>query len=95
MSLEDQTILNRIEQIEKSLFLQKEVLTLEEVSRYSGLSKSYLYKLTSLQRIPHYKPNGKNIYFNRKELESWLMSNRIKTKEEIESQAANYLISKK
>lgn len=68
----------------------KEVLTLKEVADYAGLSKSYLYKLTMRQEIPHYKPNGKQIYFNRLELNQWLQSNRVATQAEIAQQAQTY-----
>lgn len=68
----------------------KEVLTLKEVADYTGLSKSYLYKLTMRQEIPHYKPNGKQIYFNRLELNQWLQSNRVSTQAEIAQQAQTY-----
>jgi hypothetical protein len=44
--------------------------------------------------VPCYKPNGKKIYFNRKELDEWLLSNKQSSQEEIEQQAANYLINK-
>jgi len=94
MSVEFKSLIARIEQLEKDRIEQKKVLTLEEVAQYTKLSRSYLYKLTSQQIIPHYKPNGKNIYFNREELEQWLMRNRVKTKEEIESNAATYLVTK-
>ncbi len=56
--------LNRIEQL---LAGQKNVLTFDEA--YTGISRTYMYKLTCGSRIPHYKPNGKNIYFDRAELE--------------------------
>lgn len=75
--------------LEKLLASQKKVLTLDEVAAYTGLSKSYLYKLTSSSIIPHHKP-GKQIYFDREELEQWLLRNRVSTVEEIESQAATY-----
>ena len=57
----------------------KEVLTSDEAAQYTGISKSYLYKLTMLQKIPHYKPMGKMCYFNRLELEAWLQSNKVET----------------
>lgn len=59
------------------IFCTKEVLTSDEAAAYMGISKSYLYKLTMKQLIPHYKPMGKMCYFNRKELESWLQSNKV------------------
>ena len=54
----------------------KEVLTCKEAAKYMGISLSYLYKLTMNGDIPHYKPMGKICYFNRRELEQWLQSNR-------------------
>lgn len=68
---------------DNTLFCTKEVLTSDEAARYMGISKSYLYKLTMRQQIPHYKPMGKMCYFNRAELESWLQRNRVATADEI------------
>ena len=54
-----QTIENYIAQLKERIWAVKEVLTTAEASAYLGLSESYIYKLTSLKQIPHYKPNGK------------------------------------
>lgn len=51
----------------------KAVLTFQEAVEYTGFSAAYLYKLTSAKTIPHNKPNGKAIFFDRRELEDWLM----------------------
>jgi len=51
---------------------QKNVLNFEEAVQYTGMKSSYLYKLTSTGRIPHYKPYGKMIFFSRQELEEFL-----------------------
>jgi excisionase family DNA binding protein len=51
----------------------KKVLNFEEACEYTAFRASYLYKLTSSGRIPHYKPYGKMIFFNREELESFLI----------------------
>ena len=37
----------RVSELEKMLFLSKNVLSFDEASRFLNLSKSYLYKLTS------------------------------------------------
>lgn len=67
---------------------QKEVLTSEEAAKYLGVSKSCLYKWTMSRAIPHYKsPTGKMCFFNRKEIEDWMQSNRVATDEELEQQA--------
>jgi excisionase family DNA binding protein len=91
-------IIQKLDSIERMLteqnLLQKEVLTFNEAAIYLEVSHSHLYKMTSTGTVPCYKPNGKKIYFNRKELDGWLLSNRQSSQEEIEQQAANYLIKK-
>lgn len=79
----------------KVLFAQKEVLTLEEVVQYTGLKKSYLYKLTASKAIPHYKPNGKNCFFKRTELEDWLTANPVATAADLTASAQAYCMTKK
>lgn len=73
----------------------KDVLTLEEACSYCGISKSYMYKLTSAQQIPHFKPRDRLIYFKKSDLESWLLQNRVSTRKEIESQATLHIIKNK
>ncbi len=89
----------RLEVVEESLKMagltSKKVLTFDEAARFTGLSKSYLYKLTSQQRVPHFKPTGKLVYFNRVELEAWLTQNRVSTSAEIEEQAQTYCMQNK
>jgi len=82
---------NRLQRIETLLISQKTVLNLSDVSEITGLSKSHLYKLTSMGLIPHFKPNGKQNYFSRVEIEQWLLRNPIKTKEAIEKEALTYV----
>lgn len=85
--------LDRIEQL--TLLSAKNVLSFDDVILLTGFSKSHLYKLTCGQLIPHYKPNGKQIYFDKIELESWLKRNKVKTKDEVEEDALAYLIGSK
>lgn len=83
------------EQITKNVIsTTKEVQTSDEAARYLGISKSYIYKLTMMQAIPHYKPMGKMCYFNRLELEQWIQSNRVATADEIIQQAQAYCMKK-
>ena len=72
------------------LITAKAVLTSDEAARYLGITKSYLYKLTMGRKIPHSKPMGKMVYFDRLELEAWLRSNRVATNEELERNEAAY-----
>ncbi len=58
-------------------------MSLEEAAKYLNISKSYLYRLTSRSIIPHFKPGGKKIFFDKKDLDRYLMSNRVSSREEI------------
>ncbi len=80
----------RLNRIERLLVAHKEVLTFEEASEYTGISRSYLYKLTASKNIPHSKPNGKMIFFEKVKLNQWLLQNRRKSNSEIETEALNY-----
>lgn len=63
--------------LKDNIWNMKELLTIKEASVYLGIAKSYLYKLTSAKKIPHYKPNGKLVYFKRKELYDWAIQNQV------------------
>lgn len=84
-------IISRYESLREQLKGTKEVLNIEEASDFLGLSKSQLYKLTRSGAIPHYKPNGKYIYFERGELIDWVRQNPVKTKRQHELDAIGYV----
>ncbi len=90
-----QSIDERLSNIEALLLSQKTVLNFVEVAAYTGLSKSYLYKLTSNGGIPCYKPQGKQIYFSKLEIDQWLLQNRKATNDELDSQANTIVTLKK
>ena len=92
--MENQIILERLATIERySLLAAKNMLNIDDVVLLTGLSKQHIYKLTCKGQIPFYKPNGKNMYFDRKEIENWMRQNRHNTQEEAEQQAAVYIAS--
>lgn len=93
------TVLERLQTLEGKIselaLSQRDVLTFQQACRYTDLSPSHLYKLTSQCRIPHSKPQGKRLYFDRKELDRWLLQNRVMTQDEIEEEATNLVTLKK
>ena len=70
--------------------MEKTILNLSELSEYTGISKSYLYKLTHLGKIPFSKPFGKLIFFDKIDVDSWLLSNKQTTCTELDIQASTY-----
>ncbi len=91
--------LNNIEQrlsnIERLLLADRKVLSFAQAVEYTGISASYLYKLTSARIIRHFKPLGKLIYFAREDLDAWMLSRPIKTRQEINQEAINYVTTGK
>ncbi|MEO1486993.1 MAG: helix-turn-helix domain-containing protein [Bacteroidota bacterium] len=71
----------------------KPILNLDEASRYCGLSKSRMYQHTAKKKIPHYKPEGKLIYFKREDLDNWLLSNKVLTKEQVKGMATKIMMA--
>ena len=65
-----------LEQIKTLLLSKKNVLNIKELADYTGYSKSYIYKLTSRQAIPYFKPSGKAVFFDRMEIDVWLLKNK-------------------
>ena len=97
--MKEEIILERLSQIEQKIdeqnLLKKEVLTFQDACKYLDISASHLYKLTSQKQVPHFFPQGTKLYFNRAELDEWLQRNRQSSTDEIEKEAANYIIQNK
>jgi excisionase family DNA binding protein len=72
---------------------EKDILTVEDVSRKLGITKGGVYNLTHMRQIPYYKKGGR-IYFDAKELDAWIRSDRRKTIKELQDEA-NLAIQKK
>lgn len=71
--------------------MEKNILSFVEAAAYTGFAESYLYKLTSARKIPHYKPTGRKLFFKRDELDAWILRNPVKTDEQLDREAATYI----
>ena len=90
---EYKNILLRLDEIEKLAKLSyKRALNIDDVSLLTGLSKSHIYRLTCSHQIPHYKPSAKALYFEKSEIEHWMLQNRVTPKAEAESTAIKHCL---
>ena len=94
-----QEIKSQLDRIERlSALAAKNVLNIDDVAILTGMSKGYIYQLTHKRIIPFYKPTGKQMYFDRSEIEAWMKRNRYDTNDEIDAQAraraASYIVRK-
>ena len=91
--------LTSIESLLEATRPQPKPLTLEETAKFLDVSKSHLYRLVCYKKIPHYKPEGKRLYFDQDELVAWLKRNhsvtQVQREAQLEEKAASYLVSGK
>jgi len=60
---------------------EKEFLNFKEVLELLMVSRSTLYKLSASGKIPHYKPTGGKLYFNRVQVLKWLTQDKAQTEQ--------------
>lgn len=88
----EKVTLNRSEEFQSVVMLpQKEILSFNEAVSYLDVSKSFLYKLTSTNKISFSKPNNKLIYFQRIDLDNWMLQNRNESIGVLQENLNNYL----
>jgi len=94
--MQNDEIISKLEEIRQLTLLNtKKALTLSETALLTSLSKSHIYKMCMLKKIPYFKPNGKLTYFDKDEITAWMLQNRISTSAEIEAKAINYVVTGK
>ena len=80
-TVEPEVINERLKSIEETLYSTKDILNMKEVCQYLDISQSLLYKLTCSGEIPHFKPRGKMIFFEKKELIEWIKKGNLLSSE--------------
>jgi excisionase family DNA binding protein len=75
--------------------LARRPLSIDEAADYTGYSKKYLYRLTSENRIPYYKPQGGKLYFTTTDLDGFIFRNRHTADYEIREKAERIMVGGK
>ena len=78
------TLMKHFKDLEKNIYVCKDMFTPEEAAKYLGVSLSHLYRLTSNNEITKYKPSGKLMYISKDELNKWMQNNEIPSNEKVE-----------
>lgn len=86
--------MQRLDRIERySIMAAKSVLTVKEAALFMGVTEQTVRKQVRRKEIPAYKPNQNKLYFKKSELEDWMLSNRVKTEAEVQSEAKAYCLT--
>ena len=70
------------------------MLSVKEVAEFLKVGASTIYKYTSSREIPCFK-KGKRLYFSKDALMQWISEGKLKTRFEIEQEAATYLTARR
>jgi predicted DNA-binding transcriptional regulator AlpA len=80
----DEQLKETLKKLEQYALLQaKEALDISDLSMLTGWSKKTIYNMIYKQQIPYYKNHG--VRFKKSEINDWLLTNRHKTLDEINS----------
>ncbi len=52
--------------------------TADQAAEYLGFSRGYVYDLVQAKKIPHWKPNGRHVRFDPRELELWVAKRMVR-----------------
>lgn len=77
----EKDLIPKLKKLESLYLANKKVLSFEDALEITGFKASYLYKLTSTNSIPHSKPLGGKIFFDRDEIEAWILNHKQESKE--------------
>ena len=80
-TVDPDVIKERLKSLQDAIYTTKEILNMKDVCQYLDISQSLLYKLTCTGEIPHFKPRGKMIFFEKKELIAWIKRNKVNDQE--------------
>jgi excisionase family DNA binding protein len=62
-------------------------MSVQDLCTFLGVSKSFIYKLSSLNVLPKYCPNGKILFFKKTDVIKWIEKNRIPSDDELQAEA--------
>lgn len=90
--MENQLIIEKLNRLERLIVdSTKEILNVEDLINYTGYKRSYIYKLVHNNILPYSKPNGKTLFFEKSEIDEWLLQNKSQSISQIENKAHDYI----
>lgn len=92
--MENHLILEKLNRLERLIVdSNKEIFNVEDLINYTGYKRSYIYKLVFNNILPYSKPNGKTLFFQKSEIDAWLLQNKSQSISQIEDKAQDYINS--
>lgn len=76
---------------EKSIEVNNELMTIDELGTYINYQKTSIYGLVKKRKIPYIKASGK-LHFRKCDIDKWLDNQKIKIRSDLGKMANVYLI---
>lgn len=93
---EEKKVVGLLQEIKTLLSQNKRVLNIDDLVAYTGLSKSKIYKLTSLRLIPMGENNHvRQKFFEKEAIDAWLLGKPDLSDEFLEQQFNERLLNRK
>jgi len=73
---------------------EEQLMSIKEVANYLNLSIPTIYGYTAKRYIPYAK-RGNRLYFNKSEINQWILEGKQNTISEMDNMASNYLYQKR
>ncbi len=93
---EQENVVELLQDIKGLLSHTKKVFNIDDLVKYTGLSKSKIYKLSQLKLIPAGKNKHiRQLFFNKEEIDAWLIGEPNLSDEFLEQQFNEQLAKNK
>ncbi len=90
---EQKNVVELLQDIKGLLSHTKKVFNIDDLVKYTGLSKSKIYKLSQLKLIPAGKNRHiRQLFFNKEEIDTWLIGEPDLSDESLERQFNEQLL---
>ena len=71
-----------------------DILDMKQAAEFLKLKINTLYEKTSRRLVPFFK-KGNKLYFRKDELQQWIQDGKVKTRDELQSEASSYSLFRK
>ena len=85
-------IYQKLTALEEKPVLQREFFTFNEACEYMGLKSNVMYRLMREREITYSKPNNKQIFFKKEDMDAYLSKNTIPSFSSLEGLASDYML---
>lgn len=63
--------------------MEKDFFTVKGIMEHYAISRSKIHKATMNKELPYYKPGGGKMYFKKVDVDNWMFSGRVASRDEM------------